>query len=352
MIVVLIPAHNEEDSIARTIEGVLAQDRQADRVVVIPNGCVDRTTEIARQYPVTVMELPRLEHRKSEALNLAWSKYGQEAKYVVTVDADTYLPPNALGEWERELNADYSIGGSTAKFTVQTPGLIGRLQKSEYAVNIYLALRRGWTHVLAGAGTMYSNLALHKVADLDDRVGPWAYHSAVEDYDLTTMLRKFGYRALVSPYVRGYTDGMSTVRGLWGQRMKWHVGTLTDLMDLGVNRWTRWDWKIQIISLVAPFMRLLWLAVLALALSLGALSVPWWAWSFVALYVIVNFHNSLLIPHRDWKDTLIAVTILPNEFFQVLRSAWICATWIEVLWSRIRKKRRDLWAAQYTAEGV
>lgn len=70
-LVALIPAYNEAESIAATIEAVLAQTRPADHVVVILNGCTDETATIARRYPVTVMELPRLPHRKSEALNTA-----------------------------------------------------------------------------------------------------------------------------------------------------------------------------------------------------------------------------------------------------------------------------------------
>ena len=40
-IVVLIPAHNEQDYIAETIRGVQAQSRPADRIIVVPNNCRD-----------------------------------------------------------------------------------------------------------------------------------------------------------------------------------------------------------------------------------------------------------------------------------------------------------------------
>lgn len=105
-IVALIPAFNEEDSIAATIEAILAQGRVPDRVVVIPNGCTDRTAEIARCYPVTVLELPSLRHKKSEALNRAWAQYARDADVVVCLDADTVLPPNAVDDWEQEFIAD------------------------------------------------------------------------------------------------------------------------------------------------------------------------------------------------------------------------------------------------------
>lgn len=96
-IVALVPACNEEDSIAAAITSLLAQDRPLDEIIVIPNGCTDRTAEIARQYPVTVLELPKLSHRKSEALNLAWQQYAADADIVVGLDGDSELPPFAVG---------------------------------------------------------------------------------------------------------------------------------------------------------------------------------------------------------------------------------------------------------------
>lgn len=78
-LVVLIPAHEEEESIGATIAAVLDQTRPADQVVVIANGCPDGTANVARTYPVTVLEYGRLAHRKSESLNRGWKLYAQDA---------------------------------------------------------------------------------------------------------------------------------------------------------------------------------------------------------------------------------------------------------------------------------
>jgi hypothetical protein len=51
-IAVLIPAHNEQDYIAATIEGIHAQTRQPDRIIVVPNNCDynDNTAKVAAGY--------------------------------------------------------------------------------------------------------------------------------------------------------------------------------------------------------------------------------------------------------------------------------------------------------------
>src|SRR5690242_19395209 len=106
-IAALIPAYNEAGSIAATLAAVLGQDRGPDLVVCIPNGCSDETASIARSFDgVTVLELPTLEHKKSEALNRAWLTYAHDFDVIICLDADTILPPNAIADWEQEFITD------------------------------------------------------------------------------------------------------------------------------------------------------------------------------------------------------------------------------------------------------
>lgn len=351
-IIALVPAHNESGSIRDTIESLLAQTRPIDQIVVIPNGCTDDTAEIAREYPVTVLELPRLEHRKSEALNRAWLEFGQDADIVISADADTVFLNTAVGDWENEFLSDSNFGGSTSKFTVQQPGFFGRLQKFEYATNIQQGLNRGWANVLAGAGSAFSGTALKQIASRQDRVGPWCYDSAVEDYEITYRLRELGMSTMISPTVRAYTDGMKDMKSLWGQRMKWQTGTLYDLLRFGMNRLTIRDWFAQAVGVFNPIVRMLWITVIVLAITLDSLAFAWWGWAIPLLYMALNIKFALRVPHRDKWDMLLAVSIFPMEFLQVIQGGWIFASWAEVARKSITKTDRDLWEAQYKAEGV
>src|SRR3954449_10942269 len=47
---VVVPAHNEEETIARTITALLKQTRRPDRIVIVADNCTDRTVEIARSF--------------------------------------------------------------------------------------------------------------------------------------------------------------------------------------------------------------------------------------------------------------------------------------------------------------
>ncbi|XAS68258.1 glycosyltransferase [Micrococcaceae bacterium Sec5.7] len=353
-VVVLVPAYNEESSIGATLEGLMLQTRPARQIVVIPNGCTDETAQQAGKYPVTVMELPRLEHRKSEALNRAWAKYAFDADVVICLDADTVLPPNAIEAWAKEFSAEGSerLGGSSSKFTMQDPGLLSRLQKAEFATWTDVALRRGSTSVLAGTGCAINNGVLRKIAARVDREGPWVYTSQVEDFELTYRIRELGYVCQVSPDVRAYTDSMKTIKALWGQRMKWQVGTVEDLLRLGINRLTLRDWGQQAMGLLSTFLKLMWVAVIIASLALGMFRIVLFWWLVPILFVALDIKRALRIPHHDWKDIALAASFFPQEVFMWLRSGWFIASWWAVPASKITRRRVDRWEAQYTAEEI
>lgn len=346
-VVALIPAHNEESSIAATIAGMLAQRRVPDQIVVICDNCSDRTEEIARQYPVTVFPAAGNRHRKPGALNMAWHRFARGAFMVVCIDADTVMPPNAVSDWLTEMQRNGRLGGSSSKFTMLGDDFLTRLQRSEFSRWTETSLRRGHTSVLAGTGCAIRGAALREVAQLPGREGPWSYRSAVEDFELTYRIRQLGYRCHVSPTVPAYTDSMKTIRALWAQRMKWQVGTVKDLLDFGVNRLTARDWGQQALGLVSAAVRVMWLLLWAAGLLTGWLHPSWTWWAFPCWFAVLDILVSLKMQHRDWWDVLMAALLLPNELFAWLRAGWFAASWYQALFTRGDK---DLWASQYAAE--
>lgn len=351
-ITVLVPAYNEASSIGATIEALLQQLRPADRIVVIPNGCTDHTAKVARTYPVTVMELPKLAHRKSEALNRAWQIYGRDADIVICQDADTRLPENALRDWEAEMMAAEELGASSSKFTAQGDGFLGRLQKSEFSAWADICLQRGETRVVSGTGCALRGSVLREIADRDDREGPWSYRSQTEDFELTYRIRESGWKCWVSPTVRAYTDTMNDLKSLWNQRMKWQVGTVEDLLAFGCNRLTWRDWVVQAAGLGNVLVKLLTVAITVIFALAGQLSLVW-LWLLLPLLIsAVEVKRALRIPHKDKWDVMLAASLVYVEFLSWFRAGLFVRSWIDTVVSKITKTTKDRWESQYVAEGV
>ena len=98
---IAIMAHNEEKIISKAIESVLNQNSPTGyslKVVVVANGCSDRTEDIVafleKQYPGKVVLLSMKEKGKTKALNRSINYFnelsdtGLQIPYVVFLDAD------------------------------------------------------------------------------------------------------------------------------------------------------------------------------------------------------------------------------------------------------------------------
>src|SRR4051794_33596192 len=88
---ILVPAYNEEGALEKTVAAI-GEQRGHFRdleIVVINDGSKDRTGEIARSLPVTL-----LEHEKNRGYGAALKSGLQVAKhdYIMIVDADGTYP--------------------------------------------------------------------------------------------------------------------------------------------------------------------------------------------------------------------------------------------------------------------
>jgi glycosyltransferase involved in cell wall biosynthesis len=92
MISVVIPAHNEERYLPGTLEALFEETRCAFECIVVPNGCADRTEEIAGQFPVEVVVVERANLSNARNVGAAHALY----PYLLFLDADIRVVPGFL----------------------------------------------------------------------------------------------------------------------------------------------------------------------------------------------------------------------------------------------------------------
>src|SRR5687768_3663247 len=105
MISVIIPARNEEEFLPATVQALKQQSFRNFEIIVIANGCTDRTADVARELECRVFELPR-------GLGAARNLGGREAagQILVFLDADTLLEPEALRKIAVGFRRSHSCG--------------------------------------------------------------------------------------------------------------------------------------------------------------------------------------------------------------------------------------------------
>jgi glycosyltransferase involved in cell wall biosynthesis len=103
MISVIIPAYNEEKYLVRTLRSIADQTMTAE-LIVVANGCTDKTIEVALGYADRVFKIDK--HNVALARNIG--ALNSKGDILVFLDADTRLSPNALQEISKQFSDDYA----------------------------------------------------------------------------------------------------------------------------------------------------------------------------------------------------------------------------------------------------
>ncbi|WP_035856288.1 glycosyltransferase family 2 protein [Cryptosporangium arvum] len=352
---VLIPAHNEEATIAKTLDALLTQSRVPDRIVVIADNCTDDTEKIARRYRgVTVMRTVDNHDRKVGALNQAWRRWQAGYDFIAGIDADTQLAPDCLQHLEEELANTPRAGGVMARYTFDqrlgtTPmaRLLIRLQRMEFAGWTMDALQKNrTTYVLGGQASLFNADALRRVTERNNTPGPWDASAQVEDMQLTGDLRGMRYETLVSPNARAHAGAMLTFRSLWAQRRKWDEGMARLLAKPQLSKWTATLWRQQLSLLSNGVTRLLFLFLLTFSLMVHQFVWSWWWLTPTVVASLLNARVAWTMPNRTMGDVVTAMLLLPVEAYLWFRLACTTASWSNVL----AGIKRDGWEDQARAE--
>ena len=170
---VVIPALNEEEGIDRCLRSIRRQDLQTE-LILIDNGSVDRTPEIAREQCDSVLVRPGFSLAEMRDLGARESS----GDIVVTTDADCEAPPH----WLRELTRPFSDPKVVAVGGAFRP--LNRNQLSRFYCWMS-ALVQGTLHLFQGANMAYRR-------DVYTKSKGYASAKRAEDWNLSWNLRKYG----------------------------------------------------------------------------------------------------------------------------------------------------------------
>ena len=220
---IIVPAFNEEKSIASSIESLLALDYSNYEVVLVDDGSTDRTLEISSKYEGSVLRVIHQENRgKAEALNNGIR--AATGNVMLTVDADTRLHSGALRALSDRFSLDPSLGGLAGNVKVdKARGLLQRLQELEYTTGIGLT-RKGQS-MLASVMLVPGPIAAFRKEAIE-RVQYFSPDTFAEDFDITLAILRERYRVEYEDRAIGYTIAPRGIEDLFRQRRRWYRGMI------------------------------------------------------------------------------------------------------------------------------
>ncbi len=221
---VIVPCFNEEETVADTIGALSQLDYPDFEVIAVNDGSSDKTAYLLDllQQQYDFLRVVNLEHNRGKALAMRAGVAAANAEYVICVDGDALLEHNALSWLVYSLTLRPNIGGVTGNPRIRNrKTLLGRLQVGEFSSIIGLIKRTqsvyGRVFTVSGVVCGFRKRALHEV-------GYWGMDMLTDDIDVTWRLQEGGWRIRYEPNAMCWILMPETLRGLWGQRLRWAQG--------------------------------------------------------------------------------------------------------------------------------
>ncbi|HEY0092946.1 MAG TPA: glycosyltransferase family 2 protein, partial [Archangium sp.] len=231
---IIIPAHNEEAGIARTVSNLSRVDYPVElrRIVVVADNCSDATAERAREAGATVLERHNKELRgKGYALQLAFERSLADgfADAVVVVDADTEVTPNLLHAFGLRLEA--GAQAVQAHYGVLNPNASWRTQLMAVSMALFHKVRSlgrerlGASCGLRGNGMCFTHAIIRQV--------PHDAFSIVEDLEYGIRLGQAGQRVHYAWEAEALGEMVSGEKASRSQRRRWEGGRAAMMRKFG-----------------------------------------------------------------------------------------------------------------------
>jgi cellulose synthase/poly-beta-1,6-N-acetylglucosamine synthase-like glycosyltransferase len=397
---ILVPAYNEERTIAESVLSFLTLEYTRHEVIVVndgsPDGTLERLIEAYElfQVPAAIMVSVRTKRvrayyrsrkyskllvidkengGKADALNAALNAASNP--YVVAVDADTLIEPDALLRLARPflLGTQIAAVGGTVRVanscTIEhgrvTQARVDRrwlpgIQVVEY-LRAFLFGRLGWNRlggnlIISGAFGLFRRDYLLAIRG-------WAVETVGEDMELVVRLHRY-LREHRLPDVMSFipdpvawTEAPASLRQLGSQRERWHRGLLQALWKHKRLLFNPRYGALGFISYpffvfgeaLAPLVELFGYVTLALGLAVGAVDLRF-AWLFLSvalLYGVLLSTWAILLEEatfRRYRRSADVLRLLLCAFAEALGYRQITVWFrLKAFWRVLRGDRR--WGA-------
>jgi glycosyltransferase involved in cell wall biosynthesis len=285
---IIVKALNEEKGIARTLESALRALKTTGGEVILADSCSsDRTVEIARGYPVRIVQLTHPEERCCGVGPQLGYQHAR-GEFIYLVDGDMQLLDGFLPLALAFLRAHPAIAGVAGRVVEMN------LENPEYQTrkDLWALGQPGPSNRLDGGG-LYRREAIEDVGYFSNR----NLHS-YEEFDLAVRLRSRGWELWRMPIdaVSHYGHETPALQLLWRRWRSGYLWGLGELLRASAGQ-ARLALVLQEVREVRIYTAVLlwWLAMLALWLWPASVW-PVSHWSDVAVFKVGAGLALLLAP--------------------------------------------------------
>jgi poly-beta-1,6-N-acetyl-D-glucosamine synthase len=215
----IVPAYNEAETVAETVRSLREQTLAPAEIVVVDDCSTDATAEIARAAGATVIRPPANTGSKAGAQTFALNEV--ETEFVMAVDADTVLAPDAIEQLMPALD-DPDVASSCGFVLPQRVRTIwerGRYVEYMLAFSFFKRIQDHFGKPLISSGCF----SVYRTQELR-AVGGWSSRTMAEDMDLTWTLYRADHKVRFVPEAVSYPIEPHNFEFMGKQLRRWSHG--------------------------------------------------------------------------------------------------------------------------------
>ncbi|MED1472097.1 poly-beta-1,6-N-acetyl-D-glucosamine synthase [Bacillus salipaludis] len=279
----LIPAHNEEQTIEDTIRYASKLNYPDYEIIVINDGSKDRTLEILKSivdsYPK--LRMVNVVDNKGKANALKQGVLASKGEFIATIDSDAILDPDALNYVIPHFITPHNgerVGAVTGNPRIRNrTSLLSKIQIVEYSSIIGLIKRtqRVLGKVMTVSGVF---VVFRKKALLD--AGMWDTDLITDDIGVTWKLQRNFWDIRYEPKALCWMLVPESIKGIWKQRLRWTQGGIEVILR---HRDIFFDWRQRRLYPVyfEQVLSVLW-------------AICWFISTLIFLYRLIFIHHYIM----------------------------------------------------------
>jgi biofilm PGA synthesis N-glycosyltransferase PgaC len=221
---VVLPAYNEEGTLAKSIRSILSLDypRRLLDIIVVNDCSTDRTGEIADAFRKDGIRVLHNRKNMGKAASLNRGVGIARHELIATVDADSIVEPAIIKKMVGYFSDPMVASVTPALKVWKHGGLLEKMQHAEYLLNVFLRKILAFLdsiHVTPGVFSMYRKSVLNEIGGFDEG-------NLTEDLEIALNIHRHGYKIENELDACSYTLCPRKWRQLFRQRIRWYRGAI------------------------------------------------------------------------------------------------------------------------------
>ncbi|WP_341350162.1 glycosyltransferase family 2 protein [Clostridium lundense] len=231
---ILVPAHNEEKVIGRTVISLLRLNYPKDsmEIIVINDNSSDNSCEILKEienkykeYNIKIINTDKNNGGKGKGNALNIGLKNSSGDYIAVYDADNTPERNALKYLIERIHRDESVGAVIGKFRTRNKNknLLTRFINIETLSFQWMAQAGRWQlfNLCTIPGT---NFVVRR--NLIDKLNGWDIKALAEDTEISFRIYKEGYKIAFMPLSVTWEQEPENLKVWFKQRTRWAKGNV------------------------------------------------------------------------------------------------------------------------------